>query len=156
MGVLLTGGAGFIGSHLAEALLRKGHELFIVDSLDNFYNPAVKRVNLDAIRKTGSYESFDIDIRDLNGLNVIFDRIRPDVVIHLAARAGVRPSLENPHLYEEVNIAGTINLLELCRKYKTRRFIFGSSSSVYGADDRVPFSEANSNLHPLSPYAATK
>src|SRR2546421_145237 len=103
MRVLLTGGAGFIGSHVGEALLRRGHELFIVDNLDNFYNPAVKRTNLDAIRRTGSYEFFDVDIRDLNGLDNIFKRIQPDIVIHLAARAGVRPSLENPHLYEEVN-----------------------------------------------------
>ncbi len=154
--VLLTGGAGFIGSHAAENLLRQGTELTIVDKLDEFYPPAWKRSNLEEIRRTGTYTLEELDICNFEGLREVFRRARPEVVIHLAARAGVRPSIEQPRLYEQVNVAGTVNLLELCREFKVERFVFGSSSSVYGATSRAPFSEDHVELRPISPYAATK
>jgi UDP-glucuronate 4-epimerase len=154
--VVLTGGAGFIGSHLAEALLRRGCQLTIVDKLDEFYPPAWKQANLDEIRRVGDFQFFPADICDMVQLREILSRARPDLIIHLAARAGVRPSIEQPLLYERVNIAGTLTLLELCREFKIPKFIFGSSSSVYGATSRAPFSEEEAVLRPISPYAATK
>ena len=154
--ILLTGGAGFIGSHVAEALLRKQAELSIVDSLDDFYSPAWKRANLEAIRRIGSFDFFEQDICSAEEMRGAFARVRPEVVIHLAARAGVRPSIEHPQLYERVNIGGTVNILELCREFALSRLIFGSSSSVYGATSRAPFSESQSDLLPISPYAASK
>ena len=154
--ILLTGGAGFIGSHVAEALLRKHVGLSIVDNLDDFYSPAWKRANLDAIRRMGSFEFFDHDICSEERMRETIARVRPEIIIHLAARAGVRPSIEQPRLYERVNVSGTVNILELCREFRVSRLIFGSSSSVYGASSRAPFSESQSDLHPISPYAATK
>jgi UDP-glucuronate 4-epimerase len=154
--ILLTGGAGFIGSHVAEALLRRGASLAIVDNLDEFYSPTWKKANLESIGKIGRYEFFDQDICAAEGMKEIFERVRPDAVIHLAARAGVRPSIEQPRLYERVNVAGTVNLLEHCREFQASRLIFGSSSSVYGESDRAPFSEEQFDLRPISPYAATK
>src|SRR5579864_4678746 len=154
--VLLTGGAGFIGSHLAEALLLRGYELTIVDSLHDFYSPLWKKQNLAEVRRTGDYDFQLVDICNKEGLHAVVSRSRPDLVIHLAARAGVRPSIEEPGSYVDVNIAGTVNLLELCREFRVRKLIFGSSSSVYGAASRAPFSEDEVVLKPISPYAATK
>jgi UDP-glucuronate 4-epimerase len=154
--VVLTGGAGFIGSHLAEALLRLGCQLTIVDKLDEFYPPAWKQANLDEIRRVGEFQFFPADICDVAQIREILSKARPDLIIHLAARAGVRPSIEQPHLYERVNIAGTLTLLEFCRVFKIPKFIFGSSSSVYGASSSAPFSEEEAGLRPISPYAATK
>jgi UDP-glucuronate 4-epimerase len=154
--ILLTGGAGFIGSHVAEALLRQGAELTIADNLDSFYSPASKRANLEEIRRVGPYMFEEVDICDFEKLRELFAGLKPEVVVHLAARAGVRPSIEQPRLYEQVNVAGTVNLLELCREFHVDRFIFGSSSSVYGATSRAPFSEDQVELRPVSPYAATK
>ena len=154
--VVLTGGAGFIGSHVAEVLLRRGVQLWILDNLDDFYSPAWKRANLEDIRGVGSFEFSQVDIRDAVSLRQTFERARPDIVVHLAARAGVRPSIEQPLLYEQVNVAGTLNLLEVCKQHRVRRFVFGSSSSVYGATSRVPFSENQFDLRPISVYAATK
>jgi UDP-glucuronate 4-epimerase len=154
--VLLTGGAGFIGSHVAEALLRRNAPLTIVDNLDEFYSPDWKKANLESIRKTGPFEFLDRSICDADSLRETFRTARPELVIHLAARAGVRPSIEHPRLYEQVNVAGTVNVLELCREFQVSRLIFGSSSSVYGATSRAPFSEAQLDLRPISPYAATK
>jgi UDP-glucuronate 4-epimerase len=154
--ILLTGGAGFIGSHVAEALIRRGARLSIVDNLDNFYAPSRKRLNLQAIRDAGSYEFFEVDIRDMDALRKVAERFEPEVVIHLAARAGVRPSIEQPALYESVNVAGTVNILEVAREFKVQRVIFGSSSSVYGITNKVPFCEDDLNTRPISPYAATK
>jgi UDP-glucuronate 4-epimerase len=154
--VVLTGGAGFIGSHLAEALLRLGCQLTIVDKLDEFYSPAWKQANLDEIRRVGEFQFFPADICDVVQIREILSKARPDLIIHLAARAGVRPSIEQPHLYERVNIAGTLTLLDLCRELKIPQFIFGSSSSVYGASSHAPFSEEEIALRPISPYAATK
>ncbi len=154
--MLLTGGAGFIGSHVAEALLRGGARLAVVDNLDTFYSPSWKKANLESIRKIGAFEFFERDICSADAMREVFASARPDSVIHLAARAGVRPSIEQPRLYEQVNVAGTVNLLDLCREFRVERLIFGSSSSVYGATSRVPFSEEQAGLRPISPYAATK
>ena len=154
--LLLTGGAGFIGSHLAEALLRRGARLAIVDDLNPFYDRTLKKANLQDIRHVADCEFHALDICDTVELPQIMASYRPEVVIHLAACAGVRPSIAQPKLYERVNVAGTLNLLELCRQFQVKRFIFGSSSSVYGASSRVPFSEDQVELRPLSPYAATK
>ncbi len=154
--VLLTGGAGFIGSHLAEALLQRGYQVTIVDNLDPFYPSFWKKSNLEEIRQAGAYEFHEVDIRDMEALSRIVALMRPAAIIHLAARAGVRPSIEQPHMYERVNVEGTLNLLELCRRFQVDKLIFGSSSSVYGATSCVPFSENHVELRPLSPYAATK
>ncbi len=154
--ILLTGGAGFIGSHVAEALLRKHVSLAVVDNLDEFYSPAWKKANLESIGKIGPFDFFEQDICEMDGMREIVARVRPDAIIHLAARAGVRPSIEQPRLYERVNVAGTVNLLELCKEFQVSRLIFGSSSSVYGESDRAPFSEEQHDLRPISPYAATK
>lgn len=154
--ILLTGGAGFIGSHVAEALLRNKVSLSIVDNLDDFYSPSWKKANLEAIRRAGHFEFFSHDICDKDRMREAFARTQPDTIVHLAARAGVRPSIEQPELYEHVNVAGTVNLLELSREFKVSRFVFGSSSSVYGASSHAPFSEDRFDLRPISPYAATK
>jgi UDP-glucuronate 4-epimerase len=154
--VLLTGGAGFIGSHLAEALLREGATLAIIDNLDDFYASARKQSNLAAIRHTGAYEFEQVDLCEFAASRHAVMQFRPDVIVHLAARAGVRPSIEKPRLYESVNIAATVNLLEICRELQVKRFVFGSSSSVYGATSRAPFSEDHVEMRPISPYAASK
>jgi UDP-glucuronate 4-epimerase len=154
--VVLTGGAGFIGSHLAEELLRRGAQLTIVDNLDDFYSQPWKRANLEDIRRAGNFDFVGQDICDIEGMREAIAAARPDALIHLAARAGVRPSIEQPRVYERVNISGTINLLEICRELGIQQFVFGSSSSVYGASSRSPFSEDQVELRPISPYAATK
>jgi UDP-glucuronate 4-epimerase len=154
--VLLTGGAGFIGSHVSEALLRRGLQLSLVDSLDDFYSPAAKRANLEEVRKAGDFCFCELDVCDFDALRQAVSKLRPDTIIHLAARAGVRPSIEQPQLYERVNVGGTVNLLELARQLGVKRFIFGSSSSVYGITNRVPFAEDDPCSRPISPYAATK
>jgi len=154
--ILLTGGAGFIGSHLSEALLHRNAQLTIVDNLDDFYSPALKKATLEEIRNLGDYEFHAVDICDTQSMHNVIARSRPDVVIHLAARAGVRPSIEQPSLYGKVNVSGTVNLLELCREVGIKKFIFGSSSSVYGATSKAPFSEDHVEGRPISPYAATK
>jgi UDP-glucuronate 4-epimerase len=154
--VLVTGGAGFIGSHVAEALLRRRLRLTIVDNLDPFYPPSWKLRNLEEVRRTGDFDFRHADICGFDALREAFAAARPDVVVHLAAKAGVRPSIEHPLAYEQVNVGGTTNLLELCREFGVRKFIFGSSSSVYGAASPAPFSEEQAGLRPISPYAATK
>jgi UDP-glucuronate 4-epimerase len=154
--ILLTGGAGFIGSHVAEALIRRGSKLSIVDNLDDFYAPSRKRLNLQEILSTGSYDFFEADVRDMEALRKVAERVQPEIVIHLAARAGVRPSIAQPALYESVNVAGTVNLLEIAREFKVQRVILGSSSSVYGITNSVPFCEDDLKTRPISPYAATK
>jgi UDP-glucuronate 4-epimerase len=131
-------------------------ELTIVDNLDPFYSPAWKKANLEEIRRTGDYDFVDVDICTMQRMREVVARARPEAVIHLAARAGVRPSIEQPLLYERVNVGGTLNLLEICREFAVGKFIFGSSSSVYGATSQTPFSECQAELRPLSPYAATK
>jgi len=154
--VLVTGGAGFIGSHLCEHLLRTGRRVVVVDNMDDFYEPQLKQANLEAIKAAGEYAFHPVDIRDSSRLEEVFEKERPEAVVHLAARAGVRPSLLYPELYASVNIDGTLCLLEHCRRQKVQRFIFASSSSVYGQFNRLPFSEDDPINKPLSVYAATK
>jgi UDP-glucuronate 4-epimerase len=154
--ILLTGGAGFIGSHLAERLILREHPLFIVDDLNDFYSIRTKNRNLEEIRKEGPYEFEQADICDQQKLKGVFERHRPEIVVHLAARAGVRPSLEQPLLYERVNVHGTLVLLELSRLFGVKRFVFASSSSIYGATSKTPFVETEANPNPISPYGVTK
>ncbi len=128
----------------------------IIDSIDNFYAEARKRSNLREIRKAGAYELIEADICDQVAVDAAMQRSQPECIVHLAARAGVRPSIEQPALYERVNVSGTLNLLEAAQKFHVQKFIFGSSSSVYGESGNVPFSEAEAQMRPISPYAATK
>ena len=154
--VVLTGGAGFIGSHLAKALVKRGDQLTIIDNLDDFYSPAWKKSNLADVGSVGQYDFAEADICNSAKVREILARADPHVLIHLAARAGVRPSIEQPRAYEQVNVAGTVNLLETCKELGVPKFIFGSSSSVYGESSRAPFSEDQVEMRPISPYAATK
>jgi UDP-glucuronate 4-epimerase len=154
--ILITGGAGFIGSHLSARSLNDGHEIAILDDFNDFYDPQLKENNLEFIRAAGSVALYRGDIRDQVLVNRAFEEFAPEVVVHLAARAGVRPSLAEPLLYEKVNVGGTVSVLEAARRCGTRRFVFASSSSVYGIANRVPFSEDDLRLLPISPYAATK
>jgi UDP-glucuronate 4-epimerase len=154
--VLVTGGAGFIGSHLCEALLEQGREVQVLDNFNDFYDPAIKRRNIETALTHSAYSIREGDIRDQELVGEVMATFRPQAVIHLAAMAGVRPSIESPHLYNDVNIAGTTVLLEAAREYPVENFVFGSSSSVYGSHDRVPFSEEDVLSRPISPYAATK
>jgi UDP-glucuronate 4-epimerase len=154
--ILLTGGAGFIGSHTAEALLRQGYRVLVVDCMDDFYAPSRKRSNLEEVSKAGAVDLEEIDLAQYEPLRELIRRTRPAAIIHLAARAGVRPSIDQPRLFERANIQATLNLLECCREFQIARFVFGSSSSVYGATSRVPFSEDQIECRPISPYAASK
>lgn len=155
--ILITGGAGFIGSHLVDRLLNEGDwQIHVVDDFNNFYDPAIKRENSRAHLRQVNYELHEVDIRDLALLKRVFAGRRFDCIVHLAARAGVRPSLTQPLLYSETNINGTLNLLELARTHNVKQFVFGSSSSVYGTNAKVPFSEEDPIRQPISPYAATK
>lgn len=154
--IVLTGGAGFIGSHLAEALLRRSTQLTIVDNLDEFYLPEWKRKNLEEIQRAGQFEFREQDIHDYEAMRSVVKQAKPDAIIHLAARAGVRPSIEYPRLYDETNVSGTLNLLEICREAGIKKFVFGSSSSVYGATSAAPFAEKDVHGKPISPYAASK
>jgi UDP-glucuronate 4-epimerase len=155
--ILVTGGAGFIGSHLVDRLLSEdAWRVTVVDDFNNFYSPAVKRENVRAHFQNPSYRLVEADIRDRELLRRLFDETKFQVIVHLAARAGVRPSLSEPQLYNETNVTGTLNLLELARAHKIPQFVFGSSSSVYGINAKVPFSEEDPTRSPISPYAATK
>jgi UDP-glucuronate 4-epimerase len=155
--ILITGGAGFIGSHLVERLLAEGGwQITVVDDFNDFYDPAIKRANVRARVSDPKYTLVEADIRDQNALQKVFAGLQYDCIVHLAARAGVRPSLLEPQLYVETNINGTMNLLELARKTGVKQFVFGSSSSVYGVNPKVPFAEDDPIFNPISPYAATK
>ncbi|HET9477828.1 MAG TPA: GDP-mannose 4,6-dehydratase [Pyrinomonadaceae bacterium] len=155
--LLVTGGAGFIGSHLVDRLLQSDIDrLTVVDDFNNFYEPEIKRANTIEHLKDQRYTLAAIDIRDRAALETLFNQHRFDCIVHLAARAGVRPSLKEPQLYTETNVNGTVNLLELARYHGVEQFVFGSSSSVYGINAKVPFSEDDPIRQPISPYAATK
>lgn len=155
--ILVTGGAGFIGSHLVDKLLAENDwRVTVVDDFNDFYPPNIKHQNISEHVKNENYAIFEADIRNFEALEEVFLKTRFDVVVHLAARAGVRPSLEQPFLYEETNIKGTMNLLELVRRNEIKQFVFGSSSSVYGINAKVPFGEDDQIRQPISPYAATK
>lgn len=152
---VVTGAAGFIGSHVSEALLAGGWRVTGVDSFDAFYDPLVKRANIAGCMRDSAFRLVQADIRDAEAMEGLLGE-GADVVVHLAARAGVRPSIEQPLLYEQVNVGGTCVLLEAARRAGVGRFIFASSSSVYGNNAKVPFAEGDSVDHPISPYAATK
>ena len=157
MKVLLTGGAGFIGSHLAERLLAGGDEVICLDSFDDFYDPAIKQRNIERALAHPKYTLVTGDILDRELLEHVFERHGGiGCVAHLAAYAGVRPSIERPESYQRVNIEGTLNLLERARIHEVPRFVFASSSSVYGGRTDVPFRETDDVTRPVSPYAATK
>jgi UDP-glucuronate 4-epimerase len=156
MRILVTGGAGFIGSHVCERLLREGHSVAVIDDLNDFYSPDAKLANLETVRQFGPVAFYRGGITDEGFVGKVFEESRPEAVIHLAARAGVRPSLEQPLLYGLVNVQGTLGLLEASRKFGVSKFLFASSSSIYGVANRVPFSEEDNVNMPVSPYAATK
>ena len=155
--ILITGGAGFIGSHLVDCLLSEGGwQITVVDDFNDFYSPEVKRANIAEHLEHPLFALIEGDIRDAAGMAAIFAETKFDCIVHLAARAGVRPSLSEPKLYAETNINGTLNLLELAREHGIKQFVFGSSSSVYGINAKVPFAEDDRIHQPISPYAATK
>jgi UDP-glucuronate 4-epimerase len=154
MRILVTGGAGFIGSHLVERLIATGHEVSILDDFNDFYDPEIKRANVAGF--AGEAQLHEVDLRDANAVSALFQHEKFDAVAHLAARAGVRPSISQPQLYYDTNVSGTLHLLEAARQTGVERFIFASSSSVYGICKEVPFSEEFHLTQTISPYAATK
>jgi len=157
MNFLVTGGAGFIGSHVCERLLHDGHRVWIFDDLNDFYDPQIKRRTLADIQSLGKPSAFvHGDLTDVRAVNELFSSAKFDQVIHLAARAGVRPSLEQPALYQRVNVEGTVNILEAARKNGCKKITIASSSSVYGVNAKVPFSESDPIFSAVSPYAASK
>ncbi len=154
MRILVTGGAGFIGSHLVEKLLALGHEVVILDDFNDFYDPQIKRANIAAVSRDVALHQ--IDLRNAAAVRDLFRREKFEAIAHLAARAGVRPSIQDPQLYYDTNVEGTLHLLEAARMTGIERFIFASSSSVYGVAEKVPFSEDQRLTQTLSPYGATK
>lgn len=156
MRVLITGAAGFIGSHLAEALLARGDEITAIDSLNDYYDPGMKRANIDQALRSPRYHFHKLDICEETAFREVFRDARPEVVVHLAARAGVRPSLQHPRLYHEVNILGSQHVLDACRDFDISHLVFASTSSVYGGSTQRPYTESDPVMRPVSPYAATK
>ncbi len=156
MRIIVTGGAGFIGSHLTETLLERGEEVAVIDNFDTFYDPAIKRENLRNAGANPRFHLHEVDIRNEEEVTKIVRDFSPEVICHIAARAGVRPSIEDPILYEDVNCRGLLNILEAAKKSGIKNFVFASSSSVYGINSKVPFSEDDPITCPISPYASTK
>ncbi len=157
MNFLVTGGAGFIGSHVCERLLRSGHGVWAFDDLNAFYDPRLKQRNLDDLQAVaGRFAFVRGDLTNRAALDDLLGGVAFDQIIHLAARAGVRPSLEDPALYQRVNVEGTVNLLEAARRNRVRKITIASSSSVYGVNSKVPFAESDPIFRPISPYAASK
>jgi len=154
MRILVTGGAGFIGSHLVEKLLSLGHDVAILDDFNDFYDPQIKRQNIAAVAKDVAIHH--LDLRDSGAVRNLFHREKFEAIAHLAARAGVRPSIQNPQLYYDTNVDGTLHLLDAAHVTGVERLIFASSSSVYGNSKTVPFSEDRQLIQTLSPYGATK
>jgi UDP-glucuronate 4-epimerase len=154
--VLITGAAGFIGSSLADDLLAKGFSIMGIDNFDSFYTRDIKETNISNALKHNLYSFQEGDIRDMKFLDSCFSGFRPDIIIHLAAKAGVRPSIKDPASYYDVNVNGTLNMLEAMRKNKIGRMLFASSSSVYGNNKKIPFAESDNVDFPVSPYAASK
>jgi UDP-glucuronate 4-epimerase len=155
MHLLVTGGAGFIGSHLVDSLLADGHRVTVLDNFDPFYDRATKERNIAAHRTHPAWRLVEADLRDAGAMRASLGG-GFDAILHLAAKAGVRPSLMDPIAYQDVNVRGTQHLLELAREWGVRQFVFASSSSVYGVNPRVPWSEEDHVLEPISPYASTK
>lgn len=156
MNFLVTGGAGFIGSNLCDRLLREGHEVWVFDDLNDFYSPARKEKNLKDLQTFPKFKFVKGDLRDKQAVEELFGSTRFDQVVHLAARAGVRPSLEEPALYQEVNVVGTTHILEAARVRGVKKVTIASSSSVYGVNSKSPFSESDPIFNPISPYACSK
>jgi UDP-glucuronate 4-epimerase len=157
MNFLVTGGAGFIGSHVCERLLHEGHAVWALDDLNSFYSPAIKEKNLKEISSLGKPFTFiSRNLSDIRALDNLFRQVQFDQVVHLAARAGVRPSLEEPELFQQVNVEGTVNVLEAARRHGVKKALLASSSSVYGVNAKVPFSESDPVFSVISPYAASK
>jgi UDP-glucuronate 4-epimerase len=154
--VLITGGAGFIGSHVAERLLAQGREVVALDDFNDYYDPRFKRENAARLGVHRGFRLVEGDIRDRELVEGLYRREAVEATVHLAARAGVRPSIREPHLYVDVNEMGTVNLLEAAQQSRAEVFVFGSSSSVYGTNSKVPFAEGDPITRPVSPYAATK
>lgn len=154
--VLITGGAGFIGSYITKRLIDLGYEVIIVDNFNSYYNPELKEARISKFLKGYKFKLYRIDIADFKSLRKIFQKNKIDIICHQAAQAGVRYSLENPFIYEQSNITATLNLLELAKDFKIKSFIFASSSSVYGGNKKMPFSEKDFTDNPISLYAATK
>jgi len=155
MRTLVTGGAGFIGSHLCERLVNDGHTVICIDNFDPYYSPEIKRNNIKHLIGKDSFKLVEADIRNRKELERIFQRNVIEKIVHLAAKVGVRPSIQDPISYQDTNVKGTLNLLELCKEHGAEHFIFGSSSSVYGISGKVPFSEKD-QVNPISPYAVSK
>jgi UDP-glucuronate 4-epimerase len=156
MRTVVTGGAGFIGSHCVRALLGAGDDVLCIDDFNDYYSPLRKERNVGPFLSNAAFQLVRADVSDHPSMDAAFAGFAPDRVLHLAARAGVRASLEHPFLYETVNVKGTMTMLELCRRHRVQTLVFASSSSVYGNQSRVPFSEADPVDAPISPYAATK
>lgn len=156
MKILVTGGAGFIGSHVASILLKRGDSVVIVDNFNNYYDVKLKRARIKQLKKYNNLEIYKTDITNLKALNLIFKKHKFDKVCHLAAQAGVRDSIDHPIKYEMWNSLGTLHILEMCVKYKIKNLVYASSSSVYGGNKKIPFSEKDDVSNPISLYAATK
>ena len=154
--ILVTGGPGFIGSHLVEALLKRGDFVVCVDNFNDFYHPGQKELNVAPFLNNPNFKLFKININNIDALRVVFTENNIQKIVHIAAQAGVRGSLIDPHLYFNSNITGTLNLLDLAKEFGIKHFIFASSSSIYGKNNKVPFSENDNVDFPMSPYAATK
>ena len=153
---LITGGAGFIGSTLADRLLKEGNKVIVIDNFNNYYNPKIKENNVKHNLDNNNYKLERIDIRDASEVDRVFSENKIDNIMHLAAMAGVRPSIENPVLYQEVNCLGSQNIFEAMKKHNVKNIVFASSSSVYGNTKTVPFKETDIVDYAISPYAATK
>ncbi|MGN6803451.1 MAG: SDR family NAD(P)-dependent oxidoreductase [Ginsengibacter sp.] len=156
MNILVTGAAGFIGSHVCEHLIERGNLIIGIDNFDGFYSKRIKQLNLENLHSNPKFNFYEGDLREKDFLSSVFSSIDIDVVIHLAAKAGVRPSIESISEYYEVNVNGTVNLLEAMKANGTTKMLFASSSSIYGNNEKVPFSESDRVDNPISPYASTK
>jgi UDP-glucuronate 4-epimerase len=154
--ILVTGSAGFIGSNLTDSLLKSGNKVMGIDNFDIYYERTIKEENIKEAMQNPAYQFKEGDIRDAAFLDNCFEQFKPDLIVHLAAKAGVRPSIISPQDYYDVNVCGTLNILEVMRKHDIKKMIFASSSSVYGNNKKVPFSEADNVDYPISPYAASK
>ncbi len=154
--ILITGGAGFIGSSLSQSLLNRGDEVIAIDNFNDYYSPARKHANIAAFKQHPRYTLYESDFRDRETLEEIFARCQPQAVAHLGAMGSVRYSVKHPHLYTEVNIVGTVNVLDAAQRYGVGNFVFASTSSVYGQTDKIPFVETDPTDSPLAPYPASK
>ena len=154
--ILVTGIAGFIGSNLGEHLIKGDFKIIGIDNFDPFYDQITKMNNLELLSKASGFNFYEADIRDISSLRSVFNTEKPEIIIHLAAKAGIRPSLKDPKTYYDVNVMGTLNILEMMKEFNVSKMIFGSSSSIYGNNKKIPFSENDNVDNPISPYASSK